>query len=148
MLVTVTSKETGAARGDSVVGAGEFAVGECGVTEAVAEGIERSALEVAVGAALHRVILEGRQLAYVLVKGDGEAAGGIVLAGESLGHGRAALFARIPGFEDGVGVVLGPVDAERAAVGEDNHQRLAGGGHSFKQFLLGLGQVDAGAVAA
>src|SRR5215469_10988324 len=40
----------------------QAAIGEVGVAEAVAEGIERLAGEVAVGAVLHRVVLKGRKL--------------------------------------------------------------------------------------
>ena len=88
-----------------------------------------------------------RKLFDAGVEGDGQAAGGIVLAAEGFGDGCASLFAGVPGFEDCVGVVFGPVDAEGAAVHEHDDQRLAGGRHCFEQFLLGLGQIEAGAIA-
>ena len=133
---------------DGVGRHGQSAVSEGGVTQAVAEGIERLALEVAISAALHRVIFKGRKLVDAGIERDRQASGGIVAAGESLRHCRAALFARIPRIENGVGVLLGPVHRERAAVGEHHHQRLAGCGQRFEQVLFRLGQVEAGAVAA
>ena len=42
---------------------------------------------------------------------------------------------------------LCPVDGESTAVGEDHYDGLASRCDGFKQILLGLGQVDAGAVA-
>ena len=62
--------------------------------------------------------------------------------------GRAAFFAGVPRFENRVGVLLGPVHAERAAVRQHHDQRLAGCGDRFEQVLFGLGQIEAGAVAA
>ena len=79
---------------------------------------------------------------------SGQAAGGIVVAGEGFGDGGAAFFAGIPGFEDGGGVLLRPVDGEGAAVLQNDDERLAGGGDGFEKLLLRGGQVDAGAVAA
>ena len=67
------------------------------------------------------------------IEGERKAAGGIVVAGERFGDGGAALFAGIPGFENGVGVLLGPVDGEGAAVLQDDDQRLAGGGDSLRE---------------
>ena len=43
---------------------------------------------------------------------------------------------------------LRPVDRERAAVLQDDDERLAGGGEGFEQLLLRGGQIDGGAVAA
>src|ERR1035441_3270936 len=129
-------------------GNGKSAISECGVTQAVTKWIERRPFEVAIGAALHRVILKGRQLSYILVEGDGQGSGGVVAAREGFSHGGAALFAGIPGFEDSVGVSRGPMDAEGAAIGEHYDQWLARGGHGFQQLLLGFGKVEAGAGAA
>ena len=105
-------------------------------------------VEVAIGAALHRVVLKWRKLVDALVERDRQAACGIVFAGKRFGHSGAALFAGIPRIENRVGVFVGPVHGERAAVGEDKDDGLAGGGHRFKQVLFGLGKIDAGAVAA
>ena len=65
-------------------------VGEGGVAEAVAESVERLALEVAVGAVRHRVVFEGGKLVEAGVEGDGETATGVVLAGEGFGDGLCA----------------------------------------------------------
>src|SRR5215472_16181489 len=45
-------------------------------------------------------------------------------------------------------MLVGPVDGERAAIGEDEDHWLAGGRYSFKQIFFWLGKIDAGAVAA
>src|SRR6185437_7453169 len=63
----------------------ETAVGEAGVAEAIAEGVERLAGEVAVGAALHGVVVEGWELRKRGVEGEWEAAGRVVVAGEGFG---------------------------------------------------------------
>src|SRR5215472_5685759 len=100
-----------------------LAVREGGVTEAVAESVERLAFEVAIGAALHRVVLEGGQLAEGCVEGEWKASCGIVVAGERFGDCGTAFFAWIPCFEDGLGILGGPVDRERAAVLQDDDER-------------------------
>ena len=64
------------------------------------------------------------------------------------GDGGAALFARIPGFEDRRRVLLRPVDGQSAAVHKHDHQRLAGRGQRFEQLTLHGGQGDVGAVAS
>src|SRR6185437_10573606 len=126
----------------------ETAVGEAGVAEAIAEGVERLAGEVAVGAALHGVVVEGWELRKRGVEGEWEAAGRVVVAGEGFGDCGAAGFAGIPGFENGGGVLLRPVDSECAAVLQNDDERLAGGGDGFEKLLLHGGQLDAGTVAA
>ena len=60
------------------------AIGKLRVAQPVAEGIERRAFEVAVGAALHRVIFERRQLVDALVESYRQPARGIVAAGKRL----------------------------------------------------------------
>jgi len=55
------------------------------------------------------------------VEGNRETAGGIVVAGEDVGDGGAAFFARIPGFENRSGVFIGPVDGEGAAAGQHDN---------------------------
>ena len=76
----------------------EVAVGEGGVAETVAEGVEGGTCEVAVGAVCHAVVGEGGQVADGLVEGDGEASGGVVVAKEDVGDGGSACLARIPCF--------------------------------------------------
>src|ERR1039457_3830585 len=105
----------------------QSAICKGGVTQPVAEGIERSSFKVPVSAALHRVVLKRRQLTYILVEGHRQPAGGIVTPRESFGDRCADLLAGVPGFEDRAGVLLGPVHTECAAVGEDKDDRLAGG---------------------
>jgi len=98
-----------------------FGKGEGGVGEAVAEGEERLFGEVTIGAVGHGVAGERRELCDGFVEGDGETAGGIVVAGENVGDGGAAFFAGIPGFEDSGGVFIGPIDGEGAAVGQNDN---------------------------
>src|ERR1035441_320188 len=94
----------GAARFDGARWDGESAVAEGGVTQSVPEGIERLPLKVAVGAARHCVIGEGRQLAYTGIEGHGQTATWIVAPGERVGDGCSAFLAGVPGLEDGVGL--------------------------------------------
>src|SRR5665213_1431644 len=56
------------------------AIAEGGIAESIAEGIKRCAFEVAIGAALHRVVFKRRQLIHAGVERDGQAACWIVLA--------------------------------------------------------------------
>jgi len=56
-----------------------------------------------------------------------------------------------PGYQalkDRSCVFVGPFEVDGAAALQNNDERLASGGHGFKEFLLRGGQVDAGAVAA
>src|SRR5208337_4299088 len=126
----------------------DLAVGKLRVAEAVTKGIERRAGEVAVCPVRHRIVLKRWKLVDASVKGDREAAGGIIDAGKSLRDGRAALFTGVPRFEYRVGVLFHPVHAEGAAVKQNHDQRLACRGDAFQQILLGLGQVEARAIAA
>src|SRR5271157_1915841 len=70
---------------------GESSVSKCGVAEPIAERVERYSLKVSIGAALHRVDLEERQLAHIFVEGHGQPARGVILVGEGLGHSCATL---------------------------------------------------------
>ena len=60
----------------------------------------------------------------------------------------AAELAGVPGFEDGVGVLLRPVDGDGGAVEEDDDHGFAGGGDLLEHGLLGGGEFDVGAIAA
>ena len=77
-------------------------------------------MEVAVGAVEHGVVGEGRELGDGTVEGDGETAGGVAVAGEDVSEGGAAFLAGIPGLENCSGVIVGPVDGEGAATGEND----------------------------
>jgi len=96
---------------------GGIGVGEGGVGEAEAEGEEGSFGGVAVGAIGHGIAGEGRELSEGFVEGDGEAPGGVVVAGEDVRDGSAAFFAGIPSGENGGGVFIGPVDGDGRAAG-------------------------------
>ena len=96
-----------------------------GVAQPVAEGEERLAAEVAVGAPLHAIVLEGRQVVHRPVEGDRQPPAGVVVAEEHVGQRLAAGLARIPGLDDGRDVLGGPVDGQGAAVEQHQHQRLA-----------------------
>src|SRR5436189_30622 len=58
---------------------GEVGIVKGAVGEAVAKGVEHRAGEVAVGAVDHGVVGEGGEIVNGFVKGDGEAAGGVVV---------------------------------------------------------------------
>src|SRR5665213_70355 len=95
---------------------GEVAVAEGCVTETIAKRIERLAVEVAISTVRHPVILEVGQLADAGIESYWQATRGIVLSAQGFSHGRSALFAGIPCFEDGVGMPVDPVDREGAAI--------------------------------
>ena len=105
-------------------------------------------MEVAVSAVEHGVVGERWKLGDGGIEGDGEAAGGIVGAGEDVGERGAAFFARIPGFENRGSVIVGPIDGESAATGEYDDERFTGGGKSLEELLLRGGETDVGAIAA
>ncbi len=126
----------------------ESRVREARVAEAIAEGIERSAVEVAVGAARHRVVGEGRELVDALVEGHRQAARRVVVAGQGLGDRGATLLARVPRLQDRVRVLVRPVDRERAAAHQHHHERLARRLHGLEQLLFLARQVEARAIAA
>jgi hypothetical protein len=78
----------------------------------------------------------------------GSRPAGIVLAAQRLSDCRSAFFAGIPCFENGVGMLVDPVDGQGAAIHENHGERLAGGCHGFDQFFFRLGKIDAGAISA
>ncbi len=115
----------------------EVAVVEAGVAEAVAEGVERDALEVLVGVAARDVVLVLRGNAVEAgVDGVGQVAAGVVEAEEGAGNGGAAELARVPCGEDGGHVVVGPGGGERAGVEQAKRDLRVGGVDRFEQALL------------
>lgn len=123
-------------------------VGDGGVGEPEAEREQRLFGEVAVGAAGHGVVGVRRKLGDGFVEGDGEASSGIVITRENIGDGGATFFAGIPSFEDGGSMFAGPIDGERAAIGENDDERLAGSSEGFEKFLLGVRKREIGAITA
>src|ERR1700759_4653172 len=90
---------------------GKVVVAEVGVAEAKAEGKERLAIVVDVLMDTGRIaVVEGRKLAKIAREGNGEPACGIVISKKSFCDGLSAELARIPGFQDGRNVLLGPAD--------------------------------------
>src|SRR5215469_17955553 len=76
----------GIARVDRRVRQGQIAVAEGRITEAKSERPQRLALEVAVGASVHRVVLKMGQLVNILIKRHRQTPGGIVLPAQRLGN--------------------------------------------------------------
>src|SRR5581483_12355438 len=107
---------------------GKSAVTECRITQAVAERVERGSFEVTVSSALHGIILEVRKLAEVFIKGDGQTSRGIHLSTQRVGNSAAALFAGVPRFENGVCVLVRPINGQGAAIHEDDNEWFAGCG--------------------
>ena len=126
----------------------EVTVFERRVAEPVSERVERLSFEVPVGPAGHRIVLEVGQLREVLVEGQRQPAGRIVLAAERLGDCSPAFLAGVPRFENGICVIVDPIDSQSAAIHQDDRDRLAGGDDCFNQSFLGCGKVDAGAISA
>jgi len=81
-------------------------------------------------------------LLHTSVKSHRKATGRIILAKEHFSDCRAALLARIPGLQNGLSVLLGPVHRQRAAVQQDHDERLARRRDSLEQRLLHSRQVD------
>ncbi|EGY01295.1 hypothetical protein AZA_88786 [Nitrospirillum viridazoti Y2] len=123
-------------------------IGEGGVAQAMAEGVQRFASEVAVGPPLHAVILERRQAVHARVEGHRQAAGGVVDARQGLADGHAALLPGVPGVDDGVDMGGGPVHRQGRAVHQHQGHGLARGLDRLQQALLLRRHVQAGAVAA
>src|SRR5207248_10624941 len=96
----------------------------------------------------HGIVLKIWQLANVLVKGDRKPAGRIVLPAQRFSDPLAAFLAGIPRFEDRIRVLTGPIHGDRAPIHEHHDQRFSGRSYGFDEGFLGLGQIDAGAVAA
>ena len=88
------------------------------------------------------------ELVDIFIKRDRKASGRIVLAAQGLGNRRTALFARIPCFDDRVGVRLFPVHTQSAAVHEHDDKGLASCSHSLHQVLFWFGQIETGAISA
>src|SRR5262249_528806 len=97
----------------------DFGVGiiEGREAQAVAKRIERLLAEILIGAAVHAVAAERGQLSDRFVESDGQAAGGIVVAGKNIGDCVSAFFSGIPGFENSGSMFLSSIDGDRAAAG-------------------------------
>ena len=80
-------------------GVAEF---KLGIAQSEAEGEQGLALEVAVGAVLHRVVEEVGQIFGMLVEGDGQFAAGVVVAKEHFCQRLTSQFATIPCLKDGI----------------------------------------------
>ena len=126
----------------------QIGVGETGVAQAEAEGVERRAAEVAVRASLHRVVRERRQLIRARVEGHGQTARRVVRARQRVGKRRARLLAAVPRRQHRGGVLGRVVRRDRAAAGQHDDHGLARRDGGLDQGLLRLGQFQGRAVAA
>src|SRR5262249_42187392 len=93
-----------------------LAVSERSVAEAEAERIKRLAVEVAVGAPRHGVIVEWRELVDRFVESDGQAASRTEITGKRFRYSRAARNPPVPSFENRRNIRVCPIDAKRAPV--------------------------------
>src|SRR5215510_11814589 len=98
--------------------------------------IERLSLEKPVSSSIHRVALKRRQLVHRFVERHGKSTGGIVVAEQYIGDRRTSLFTWIPRLHYCTNVSICPVDCDRAARKQDQHNCLTRRGNSFKQLLL------------
>ena len=130
-------------RADSSVLEAELRVGQ-----AVAEGVKGFLLHVAVGAALHGVVGKLRQVAVAVVEGDGQFALRVRLTEQSAGHSLAATGTGIPGFENGVCVLICIVDSQCTAAQQNQNNRLAALNTGFQDFLLMARELQVRLVAA
>src|ERR1700739_4916554 len=102
---------------------------------------------ITISAAGHGIVAEVGKVFNGGIEGNGEAAGGVVVAEEDVCDGGSTGLARVPGFDDGGEVLVFPVDRYSAAVEQNQDDGFAGGGNGADQVLLDFGQVEAGAVA-
>ena len=122
---------------------GEVRIIEFRIAQAIAKGIQRLALEIAVGTAAHGVILKLGKLVRRVVEGDRQLAGRRNLAKEDVRQRRAARLPGIPGPQDGVALF----HAQRAARRHHGDHRLAGHQDGVHQLPLGFGQFQIDLVA-
>ena len=80
------------------------AIFEGRIAQAIAERIDRLFRHVTIGAALHVVVAEVRQLVDGFIECDGQTTCGIVIAEEHIGNGRAGFLTTVPSIDDGVGL--------------------------------------------
>src|ERR1700761_758945 len=123
-----------------------MAVGEGDIAEAIAEAIQWLAGEIPIGSTGPGIGFERGKLIDGIVEGYRESAGWVVVAGEGLGNGGSSLLSRIPGFQNGSGMLFRPRDGKCATVHQYHHQRLPRCSDGLQQILLQLGQVDFGSV--
>ena len=133
-------------------------VGPVGVAEAVAEGVDGGAALLLPGAVADEDALAVREFAVVRddlgdrgvgegAPGGGEAAAGLVGAGQDVGEGGAALLAGEPAEQDG-GDLVAPRQFHRGAGVDDHDGVRVGGGDRADQVVLAAGQRQVLAVEA
>ena len=127
---------------------GKFPAGKRGIAKAVAKGVERFFLHKTVGAALHGVILKGRQMVLLAVKCDGQPSAEVRKTKNQLCKRPAAQRAGIRAMHNSGGVLLCPVQGKSAPGKSDNNQWLAKGRCRFQQMLLQAGQAQIRLIAA
>src|SRR4029077_5552134 len=124
------------------------AVFEGRVTQSMPESVERFASEVAIRTVLHGVVFEVGQLLDAFVEGDGQPSSRIVDSGQRLSDRGSAFFAGVPGIDDGVGMIVGPIHGQGAAVHEYNDKWFAGSLERSQQCLFFSRKIEAGAVTS
>src|SRR5580700_5329548 len=124
------------------------------VAEAIAEWIERLALDIPVTrgelGAVFRFVRQVMAVVKRLLAGgvrpaDGKFSAWVHITEEDVGHGVAAFGAGIPRFEDGPDVLRCPAEIEGAAVLKDEDNRFTRGGDSLEHLRLNAGQFHGGA---
>ena len=83
-----------------------------------------------------------------MVEGDGQFALRVRLTEQSAGHSLAATGTGIPGFENGVYVLICIVDSQCTAAQQNQNNRLAALNAGFQDFLLMAGELQVRLVAA
>src|SRR6185312_3822677 len=106
------------------------------IAQAIAECPKWLALEVTIGPPSHRIVLEVRQLADILVESDWQPTRRIDLPTQSRRDRGAALLTGIPSLENRISMLLLPCHTQRAAVGQHYDERLTGRRNRMQQFLL------------
>src|SRR5579859_5165649 len=71
-------------RGRTCFGGFHIGITEFRITEAVPEGPQRSAIEISIGAIVHGIIVERRQVVHASVERDGQTARWVIHSSERL----------------------------------------------------------------
>src|SRR6266851_2240577 len=127
----------------------EIVIAERGIAKPKSEGEQRLAVivHILVNPRWVRVI-EIWQLSYAARKSDGEPPGWIVLPKERLSNCFTSKLPWVPGFKNGGNMVLRPTNRQRAAIFQDEDNRLSSCDHRFEQLFLVARQIKTRPVEA
>ena len=118
---------------------------EGGIAQSIAEG-EQGIVKVAIGTALHRVILIVGQLVAILIEGNGQLTARVDVTEKDVSHGRTALLTRIPGLYDGVAALRFGLQSNTRTGAVDEDDLFASSLQRLQELTLHLRQFNIGTV--